>query len=91
MDISKFHRRKYIKLFNKNQAIYHKRNSTFFNFTKRKRGLRPNSILNKLRGNDAFFNARSMDVFISKLRKKLKNDKNIQIINVRGFGYKLTC
>ncbi|WP_405609372.1 response regulator transcription factor [Polaribacter sp. Asnod1-A03] len=48
-------------------------------------------ILNKLWGNDDFFNARSMDVFISKLRKKLKNDTNIKIINVRGFGYKLIC
>jgi DNA-binding response OmpR family regulator len=48
-------------------------------------------ILNKLWGSDDFFNARSMDVFISKLRKKLKQDKNIQILNVRGFGYKLIC
>ncbi|MGB5941743.1 MAG: response regulator transcription factor [Leeuwenhoekiella sp.] len=46
-------------------------------------------ILNKLWGNDDFFNARSMDVFISKLRKKLARDENIQIVNVRGFGYKL--
>ena len=46
-------------------------------------------ILNKLWGNDDFFNARSMDVFISKLRKKLKNDPTIEIINIRGFGYKL--
>lgn len=48
-------------------------------------------ILNKLWGNDDFFNARSMDVFISKLRKKIKLDKSIQIVNVRGFGYKLIC
>ena len=48
-------------------------------------------ILNKLWGNDDFFNARSMDVFISKLRKKLKKDENIQILNIRGFGYKLIC
>jgi len=48
-------------------------------------------ILNKLWGNDDFFNARSMDVFISKLRKKLKKDDNIQILNIRGFGYKLIC
>ena len=47
-------------------------------------------ILKKLWGDDDFFNARSMDVFISKLRKKLSKDPNIQIINVRGFGYKLT-
>lgn len=46
-------------------------------------------ILKKLWGNDDFFNARSMDVFITKLRKKLKSDASIQIINVRGFGYKL--
>ena len=46
-------------------------------------------ILNKLWGNDDFFNARSMDVFITKLRKKLSDDNSIQILNVRGFGYKL--
>lgn len=46
-------------------------------------------ILKKLWGNDDFFNARSMDVFITKLRKKLKNDTAIQILNVRGYGYKL--
>ena len=48
-------------------------------------------ILNKLWGNDDFFNARSMDVFITKLRKKLQQDKNVQILNVRGYGYKLIC
>ncbi len=46
-------------------------------------------ILKKLWGNDDFFNARSMDVFISKLRKKIAKDKTIQIVNVRGYGYKL--
>jgi DNA-binding response OmpR family regulator len=46
-------------------------------------------ILKKLWGDDDFFNARSMDVFITKLRKKLNKDNAIQIINVRGFGYKL--
>lgn len=48
-------------------------------------------ILNKLWGNDDFFTARSMDVYITKLRKKLKQDTSIQIVNVRGFGYKLIC
>ncbi|NQZ77643.1 MAG: response regulator transcription factor [Ekhidna sp.] len=46
-------------------------------------------ILNSLWGNDHFFNARSMDVFISKLRKKLALDPSIEILNVRGYGYKL--
>ncbi len=48
-------------------------------------------ILNKIWGNDDFFNARSMDVFITKLRKKLKKDPTIQILNIRGYGYKLVC
>ncbi len=48
-------------------------------------------ILNQLWGNDDFFNARSMDVFISKLRKKLSADESVEILNVRGFGYKLVC
>jgi len=48
-------------------------------------------ILKKIWGDDDFFNARSMDVFITKLRKKLKLDENIQIVNVRGYGYKLIC
>ena len=48
-------------------------------------------VLKELWGDDDFFNARSMDVFITKLRKKLKQDETIQIVNVRGFGYKLIC
>ncbi|HET8736477.1 MAG TPA: response regulator transcription factor [Pricia sp.] len=46
-------------------------------------------VLNKLWNNDDFFAARSMDVYISKLRKKLAKDGHLQIINVRGYGYKL--
>ncbi|MBT4413449.1 MAG: winged helix-turn-helix transcriptional regulator [Polaribacter sp.] len=63
----------------------------FYLFEKKNEVLDRTFILNKLWGNDDFFNARSMDVFISKLRKKLKKDTNIQIINIRGFGYKLIC
>ncbi|MFD2530276.1 response regulator transcription factor [Polaribacter marinaquae] len=63
----------------------------FYLFEKKNEVLDRTFILNKLWGNDDFFNARSMDVFISKLRKKLNQDENIQIINVRGFGYKLIC
>lgn len=48
-------------------------------------------VLKELWGDDDFFNARSMDVFITKLRKKLIHDDTIQIVNVRGFGYKLIC
>lgn len=38
---------------------------------------------------DNYFNGRSMDVFLSKLRKYLKEDPKVEIINVHGKGYKL--
>jgi DNA-binding response OmpR family regulator len=38
---------------------------------------------------DSYFTARSMDVFISKIRKYLRNDTTLTIINVHGTGYKL--
>jgi DNA-binding response OmpR family regulator len=40
-------------------------------------------------GEDSYFNGRSMDVFISKLRKYLQEDKRIEIMNVHGRGFKL--
>ncbi len=46
-------------------------------------------ILLDLWGDDSVFNARSMDVFITKLRKYLKRDPKLEIVNVRGVGYKL--
>jgi DNA-binding response OmpR family regulator len=46
-------------------------------------------ILNQIWGADDFFTARSMDVFITKLRKKLQGDPAVQILNVRGYGFKL--
>ncbi len=45
--------------------------------------------LKKLWGDNNFFNGRSLDVFITKIRKYLKADDNIEIINIRGKGYKL--
>ena len=46
-------------------------------------------LLDTVWGDDSFFNARSLDVFITKLRRHLAADPNIQIINIRGVGYKL--
>ena len=40
-------------------------------------------------GDDSYFNGRSMDVFITKLRKYLKLDPTVEIMNVHGSGYKL--
>lgn len=46
-------------------------------------------LLKKLWGNTDYFSGRSLDVFITKLRKYLDNDKLVKIVNVRGIGYKL--
>ncbi|RZJ64348.1 MAG: response regulator transcription factor [Flavobacterium sp.] len=43
----------------------------------------------ELWGDDSFFHARSMDVYVTRLRKILSVDASISIINIRGFGYKL--
>jgi len=40
-------------------------------------------------GDDSFFNTRTMDVFVTRLRKHLKDDPAVHIINLRGVGYKL--
>jgi two-component system, OmpR family, response regulator len=40
---------------------------------------------------DNYFNARSMDVYISRLRKYLSKDPSVKIVNVHGRGYKLIC
>lgn len=48
-----------------------------------------NYALRSIWEDDSYFNARSMDVYITKLRKYLKEDPSIQILNVHGKGYKL--
>jgi len=47
------------------------------------------TLLQKIWGNDNIFNARSLDVFITRLRRHLAVDPNVQLINIRGIGYKL--
>jgi DNA-binding response OmpR family regulator len=51
--------------------------------------LERNHALKQIWEEDTYFNARSMDVYITKLRKLLKPDPNIEIINIHGKGYKL--
>lgn len=48
-------------------------------------------ILNALWGENDYFSRRSMDVFISKLRKHLHNDPKVKITNVHGKGFLLEC
>ena len=45
--------------------------------------------LKQIWGDDSYFNARSMDVYLSKIRKILKDDPKVQIITVHGEGFKL--
>jgi DNA-binding response OmpR family regulator len=45
--------------------------------------------LTKIWGEDNYFTARSMDVFVTKLRKYLKRDENIEIVNIHGNGFQL--
>jgi len=51
--------------------------------------LRREDILNAVWGNDHFFSSRSMDVFISRLRKLLKSDPSVRIESVHNVGYRL--
>jgi two-component system, OmpR family, response regulator len=45
--------------------------------------------LNKIWGSDNYFTSRSMDVFIARLRKYLKDDPGVEIINIHGNGFRL--
>lgn len=49
-----------------------------------------NTTLQRIWGDDSYFAARSMDVYITKLRKYLKADPTVEIVNVHGVGFKLT-
>ncbi|TAD86312.1 MAG: DNA-binding response regulator [Bacteroidetes bacterium] len=45
-------------------------------------------LLNTLWGNDSFFNSRNLDVYITKLRGYLKDDATIEILTIKGIGYR---
>lgn len=47
-------------------------------------------ILLKLWGDDSFFNSRNLDVYITKLRDYLKEDRDVSIITIKGIGYQFT-
>lgn len=45
-------------------------------------------LLNHIWGNDSFFNSRNLDVYITKIRGYLKEDNNLEIITIKGVGYR---
>jgi two-component system, OmpR family, response regulator len=53
--------------------------------------LERNLALKSIWIDDNYFNARSMDVYITKLRKYLSKDEKVEILNIHGKGYKLLC
>ena len=48
-------------------------------------------ILNLLWGNDSFFNSRNLDVYITKLRSYIKEDPSLEIITIKGVGYRFVA
>lgn len=46
-------------------------------------------ILDQIWGNDSFFNSRNLDVYINKLRDYLKEDQRVELITLKGVGYRL--
>jgi DNA-binding response OmpR family regulator len=52
--------------------------------------IKRSELLEKIWGEDDYFMGRSMDVFISRLRKYLINDENIKITNIHGVGFRMT-
>ena len=55
----------------------------------RGKAVRREDILNVVWGNDHFFSSRSMDVFVSRLRKLLKSDPSVRIESIHNVGYRL--
>jgi Response regulators consisting of a CheY-like receiver domain and a winged-helix DNA-binding domain len=67
-----------------------KENELLHMLCEHKNDLLPREVaLKKIWGSDTYFNGRSMDVYIAKLRKYLKEDPNIEIVNIHGNGFRL--
>ncbi|NLJ43781.1 MAG: response regulator transcription factor [Bacteroidales bacterium] len=60
-------------------------------FRHRNEMLERNYALKSIWIDDNYFNARSMDVYITRLRKYLRNDPAVKILNIHGKGYRLIC
>lgn len=76
-----------LKLDNKTQQLTEKEASLLlYLFDNKNQLLKREQILNAVWGNDDFFSGRSMDVFISRLRKYFKDDSSIKIESIRNIG-----
>lgn len=64
-------------------------NLLYLLFSNENKTIEREEILEKVWGDEGNYVGRTLDVFISKLRKKLEEDSKIKIVNVRGVGYKM--
>ncbi|MDX2045925.1 MAG: response regulator transcription factor [Chitinophagaceae bacterium] len=60
-------------------------------FANKERIIDRKDVLNMLWGNDSFFNSRNLDVYITKLRSYLKEDPSLEIITIKGVGYRFVA
>lgn len=92
-DLGKYHfnpRLRELSVNGKVQTLSPKENELLKMLSEYKNDLLPReAALKKIWGSDTYFNGRSMDVYIAKLRKYLKEDANIEIVNIHGNGFRL--
>lgn len=92
-DLGKYHfnpRLRELSLNGKTQTLSPKENELLKMLSEYKNDLLPReAALKKIWGSDTYFNGRSMDVYIAKLRKYLKEDPGIEIVNIHGNGFRL--
>ncbi|MDB5231129.1 MAG: response regulator transcription factor [Chitinophagaceae bacterium] len=76
----------------KTQTLSPKENELLKMLAEHKNDLLPRErALKKIWGSDTYFNGRSMDVYIAKLRKYLREDPDIEIVNIHGNGFRLVA
>ena len=94
-DMGKFHfnpKLRELKHDSHTQTLSPKENDLLKMLAEHKNDLLPREkALKKIWGSDTYFNGRSMDVYIAKLRKYLKEDPNIEIVNIHGNGFRLVA
>jgi DNA-binding response OmpR family regulator len=92
-DLGKYHfnpRLRELTVNGKTQTLSPKENELLKMMSEYKNDLLPReAALKKIWGSDTYFNGRSMDVYIAKLRKYLKEDEDIEIVNIHGNGFRL--
>lgn len=92
-DLNNFHfnpRLRELKIGDKIQTLSPKENELLKLLAEHKNDLLSREkALKKIWGSDTYFNGRSMDVYIAKLRKYLKEDEKLEIVNIHGNGFRL--